>query len=104
MKCDNCDSKHLKASCPRLHFIPYIETAIHKYLHKEKTAKNENIYIKRKSKPKANVFKVYQLATMHVNKLGAILNTKRRRTNANFSSNSEDESDSKLSSSSKIQV
>jgi hypothetical protein len=33
MQCAMCDGKHLKAICPKLHFIPYSETIIHRYLH-----------------------------------------------------------------------
>lgn len=43
MKCEVCNSKHLKALCPRLHFIPYNETVIHKYLHKERTSRNYQV-------------------------------------------------------------
>lgn len=104
MRCETCDGKHLKALCPRLHFIPYNETVIHKYLYKEKTAKNKKIFFQRKRKQRANAFKVYKIAIMHVQKLGAMLNTKRRRTEADLTSNSEDESDSKLASNTEIAV
>lgn len=33
MQCEMCEGKHLKAACPKLHFVPYFETVIHRYLH-----------------------------------------------------------------------
>jgi hypothetical protein len=104
--CGVCDSKHLKAICPRLHFIPYNETIIHKYLHREKSARNAQAKFRRKPKHRANAFKIYKITTSHVQKLGAMLNSKRRRTDAkiSISSNSENDSDMRLANDMEIML
>lgn len=38
--CEICQGKHIKALCPKLHYIPYHENIVHKYLHREKTHYN----------------------------------------------------------------
>ena len=30
--CELCEGKHLKSLCPKLHYIPYVDTIIQKHL------------------------------------------------------------------------
>jgi AMMECR1 domain-containing protein len=91
-KCETCNGKHLKAICPRLHFIPYIETVIHKYLHKEKTSRNEKMIYTKRNKRKYSTFKLYK-RTNHAQRHNTFIQPKRRlRDYTGFPESAEQES------------
>lgn len=67
-ECEVCKGKHLKALCPKLHYIPYHENIIHKYLHSEKTHENPRAGFDRvpKTEKYQSAFYVYRKSIENV--------------------------------------
>lgn len=40
MKCENCQTKHTKFLCPKLHFIPFSQLVVNRFLYKQAKGKN----------------------------------------------------------------
>lgn len=78
LECDTCKGNHIKSLCPRLHFLPYHETVIHKFLHREKVSRNEKMAYNKRADRKWSTFKVYNKIAMHIQKLKNMPKTKRR--------------------------
>lgn len=79
--CEVCQGKHLKALCPKLHYIPYHETIIHKYLRNEQIQSNWRNSFKRELKDVKfqNAFYVYRKSIENVEKLGNLVVSSRRQ-------------------------